>query len=131
MPPGMTPPLIIRYSASSVPILQLALGSETLPEQQLFDYGMNFMRTQLATVQGALGPPALTAASSGRSWSTSTRSALRQRALARRTSSTAINAQNLILPTGTAKIGAREYSVRLNSSPDAVERPERHADQES
>ena len=53
LPPGMSPPLIIRYSASSVPILQLAVSSETLPEAQLFDYAQNFVRTQLATVQGA------------------------------------------------------------------------------
>src|SRR5262245_44218669 len=56
LPPGTTPPLIIRYSASNVPILQLALQSETLSEQQLYDYGLNFIRTQLATVQGAQVP---------------------------------------------------------------------------
>src|SRR6266480_6020195 len=53
LPPGFTPPLIIRYSASSVPILQLSITSKTLPEEQLFDYANNFVRTQLATVQGA------------------------------------------------------------------------------
>ena len=57
MPPGMTPPFIIRYSASNVPILQAALGSATLSEQQLTDYGNNFLRTQLVTVQGAQIPP--------------------------------------------------------------------------
>ncbi len=56
MPPGTTPPLIIRYSASNVPFLQLALESDTLSEQQLYDYGLNFIRTQLATVQGAQVP---------------------------------------------------------------------------
>src|SRR5439155_21889911 len=56
MPPGTTPPLIIRYSASNVPILQLALQSATLSEQQLYDYGLNFIRTQLATVQRAQVP---------------------------------------------------------------------------
>ncbi|OLE56300.1 MAG: hypothetical protein AUI36_16165 [Cyanobacteria bacterium 13_1_40CM_2_61_4] len=56
MPPGTTPPLVIRYSASNVPIPQLALESPTLSEQQLFDYGLNFIRTQLATVQGAQVP---------------------------------------------------------------------------
>src|SRR5262245_56971936 len=56
LPPGTTPPLIIRYSASNVPILQLALESQTLSEQQLYDYGLNFIRTQLATVQGAQVP---------------------------------------------------------------------------
>jgi len=53
LPQGMTPPLIVRYSASSVPILQLAVTSKTLPEEQLYDYAQNFIRTQLATVQGA------------------------------------------------------------------------------
>src|SRR6185369_5672539 len=56
LPPGTTPPLILRYSASNVPILQLALESPTLSEQQLYDYGLNFIRTQLATVQGAQLP---------------------------------------------------------------------------
>ena len=66
MPPGTTPPLIITYSASSIPIVQLGLSSKTLPEQQLFDLGNNFLRTQLATVQGAASPTP-TVASSARS----------------------------------------------------------------
>ena len=120
LPPGMSPPLIIRYSASSVPILQLAVSSETLPEAQLFDYAQNFVRTQLATVQGAavslpyggrprqimvdLDPKALTA-----------------NGLSATDVVNAVSAQNLILPSGTAKIGSREYSVRVNSSPETVE----------
>lgn len=56
LPPGTTPPFIIRYNASSVPILQLSLNSKSLSEQQLFDYGQNFIRTQLATIQGASVP---------------------------------------------------------------------------
>ena len=56
MPPGMFPPSILKYDASSVPILQLGLSSKTLSEQELFDYGLNFIRTQLATVQGASVP---------------------------------------------------------------------------
>src|SRR6185436_12840035 len=56
MPPGTTPPFIIRYSASNVPILQLALGSESLSEQQLFDFGVNFVRADIATVPGAQIP---------------------------------------------------------------------------
>jgi multidrug efflux pump subunit AcrB len=56
MPPGITPPLIIQYSASNVPILQIGVSSQTLSEQQLYDYGLNFIRTQLATVQGAAVP---------------------------------------------------------------------------
>ena len=56
MPPGATPPLIIRYSATNVPILQVALESDSLTEQQLFDYGMNFIRAELATIPGAQIP---------------------------------------------------------------------------
>jgi multidrug efflux pump subunit AcrB len=56
MPPGIFPPFLVKYDASSVPILQLSIGSESLTEQQLFDYGQNFIRTQLATVQGASVP---------------------------------------------------------------------------
>ena len=56
MPPGIQPPLLMRYSASTVPILQLSMGSNTLPEQQLFDISANFLRTELATVQGAMIP---------------------------------------------------------------------------
>src|SRR3982074_2562460 len=57
LPPGILPPLILAYNASTVPILQLALSSKTLPEQQLYDLGNNFIRTRLATGQGAAGPP--------------------------------------------------------------------------
>ena len=119
MPPGIFPPGILKYDASSVPILQLSIGSESLNEQQLFDYGANFIRTQLATVQGAsvafplggkqrqimvdLDPEALYA-----------------NHLSATDVSLAINQQNLILPAGTAKVGDREYLVRLNSSPEAV-----------
>ena len=120
LPAGFTPPLIIRYSASSVPILQLSVTSKSLPEEQLFDYANNFVRTQLATVQGAsvslpyggkarqimvdLNPKALTGYG-----------------LSAIDVVNAINAQNLILPSGTAKIGNREYSVQVNSSPDTVD----------
>ena len=120
LPPGMSAPLIIRYSASSVPILQLSVASETLPEAVLFDYAQNFVRTQLATVRGASvslpygGKPRQIMVDLDPR-------ALKATGLAPSDVVNAINAQNLILPTGTAKIGAREYSVRLNSSPDSVE----------
>jgi multidrug efflux pump subunit AcrB len=115
-PPGTTPPLIIRYSASSVPILQLGLSSKTLSETQLFDLGTNFVRTQLATVQGASIPLP---------WGGKSRQivvdldmqALQSKGLTPVDVSNAVSAQNLILPTGTAKIGTREYNVLLNSSP--------------
>jgi len=119
MPPGTTPPFIIRYSASSVPIIQVALGSESLSEQQLFDYGINFIRTDLTTIPGIqipypyggkqrlimidIDPQRLFA------WGLSPRDL-----------NNAITQQNLIVPTGTAKIGANEYPVVLNASPDLL-----------
>src|SRR5258705_7240168 len=120
LPAGFTPPLIIRYSASSVPILQLSVTSQTLPEEQLFDYANNFVRTQLATVQGA----AVSLPYGGKARQIMVD--LNPKALAGYGLSAidvvnAINAQNLILPSGTAKIGAREYSVQVNSSPDTVD----------
>ena len=120
LPPGTTPPLIIRYSASNVPILQLALESPTLSEQQLYDYGLNFIRTQLATVQGAQVPLP---------WGGKVRSvmvdlhpeALYAKGLSAFDVSSALGAQNVILPAGTAKIGPIEYNIRTNSSPDILE----------
>src|SRR5262245_64980353 len=118
-PPGTTPPLIIRYSASNVPILQLALQSPTLSEQQLYDYGLNFIRTQLATVQGAQVPLP---------WGGKVRSvmvdlqpeAMDAKGLSAFDVSSALAGQNVILPAGTAKMGAIEYNIRTNSSPDII-----------
>ncbi|WP_435018255.1 efflux RND transporter permease subunit [Tundrisphaera sp. TA3] len=120
MPPGITPPLIIRYSASNVPILQLGLSSAELSEQQLFDLGQNFIRTQLATVQGAQVPPPL-GGKPRQIMVDLDLKALHANRLSPADVSEAINAQNLILPAGTAKMGERDYLVRLNSSPDAIE----------
>ncbi len=119
MPAGTQPPLIIRYSASSVPILQLSISSDTIPEQQLFDITINQLRTQLITIPGImipypyggkqrqilvdLDPEKL------RAWGISPQDV-----------SAAIGDQNLILPAGTTKIGAQEYPIRLNSSPQTV-----------
>ncbi|MBC8123530.1 MAG: efflux RND transporter permease subunit, partial [Gemmatimonadaceae bacterium] len=119
MPPGTVPPLIIRYSASSVPVLQLGVSGESLSEQALYDYGLNFVRTQLATVQGASIP--LPYGGKPRQIMVDLNlGALQARGLSPADVSTAINSQNLILPSGTAKLGEREYNVRLNSSPEAV-----------
>ncbi|OIR18583.1 multidrug resistance protein MdtC [mine drainage metagenome] len=116
LPPGTTPPLVIRYSASNVPILQLGLGSTTLPEQQLYDLGLNFVRTQLATVQGASIP--LPTGGKVRSIQVDIDPAkLQQYGLTPADVSNAINAQNLTLPSGTAKIGRREYGILLNGGP--------------
>jgi len=119
MPPGTQPPLVIRYSAGNVPILQLSLSSDTLSEQQLFDLGVNTIRTQLVTIPGVqipypyggkqrqvvvdLDPERLYA------WGLSPSDV-----------STAVGSQNLVLPAGSEKIGSQEYQVKLNSSPDAV-----------
>src|SRR6202166_3412347 len=120
LPPGILPPLILSYNASTVPILQLALTSKTLPEQQLYDYGNNFIRTQLATVQGAAVP--LPFGGKVRQIMVDIDSrALQARGLSPLDVVNAVNAQNLILPGGTAKIGALEYNVNLNGSTPTVE----------
>jgi multidrug efflux pump subunit AcrB len=120
MPPGITPPLIMSYNASTVPILQLSLSSPTLSEQELGDLGMNYMRSQLATVAGAAVPwpyggknpqvmvdinPAL----------------LQANGLSAQDVVSALSTQNLILPAGTAKLGAYEYNVDMNASPKSIQ----------
>lgn len=119
-PPGMTPPLVLQYNASSVPILQMALESPTLTEQELYDYGLNFIRTQLATVQGASLP--LPYGGKQRQVMVDLDpAALRAHSLTPSDISLALAAQNLILPAGTLKMGATEYNVRLNASVDKAE----------
>src|SRR5437868_4216261 len=119
MPPGITPPFIVRYSATSVPIVQIAISSDTLSEQQIFDYAQNFINQQLGTVQGARVP---------QPWGGRERQvmvsldpdALYAQGLSPADVSAAIGNQNLIIPAGTAKMGDREYIVKLNSSPDTI-----------
>jgi multidrug efflux pump subunit AcrB len=130
LPPGINPPFIVRFSASNVPILQMGIGGEGLSEQQLYDLGYNFIRTRLATVQGAQIPLPL----GGKPRQVMVDldpQALYANNLSPADVSAAINAQNLILPAGSAKIGPREYQVQLNSSPDVIEAlndlPIRHA----
>ena len=119
MPPGIFPPGVVKYDASSVPILQLGLSSNTLTEQQLFDYGTNFIRTQLATVQGASVP--LPYGGKYRQIMVDLDpDALYANHLSATDVSNAVNLQSLILPAGTAKVGDREYLVMLNSSPTVV-----------
>ncbi|MDB4997822.1 MAG: Cobalt-zinc-cadmium resistance protein CzcA [Myxococcaceae bacterium] len=120
MPPGATPPLIIPYSASNVPILQLGLSSPTLDEQQIFDIGTNFLRPGLATVQGAQLPlpiggkqrQIVVDLDTTKLWAWS---------LSPSDVSTAVNAQNLVLPGGTVKIGSQEYPVVVNASPSMID----------
>ena len=119
MPPGTQPPFIIRYNASSVPILQLALGSKTLSEAQLYDYGIYRVRQAIAPVRGATLP--LPYGGKPRQIMVDLDpQALLGKGLSPLDVSNAINAQNLTLPTGTTKIGEREFIVGLNASPDTV-----------
>jgi CzcA family heavy metal efflux pump len=119
LPPGATPPLVIIYSASTVPVLQIGMTSDTMSEQQLFDYGNNFIRTQLATVQGAAMPFPY----GGKQRLISVDidpAALQAKGLSPVDVVNAVSAQNLILPSGTAKIGPLEYSVEMNGSPQTI-----------
>ena len=119
LPPGTTPPLVIIYSASTVPVLQIGLTSDTLSEQQLFDFGNNFIRTQLATVQGAATP--FPYGGKQRYVSVDIDSpSLQAKGLSAVDIVNAVNAQNLILPTGTAKLGSLEYNVEMNGSPQTI-----------
>jgi len=120
LPPGTQPPFILAYNASTVPVIQLALSGQKLSEQQLFDIGVNFLRTQLASIQGAqipypyggkqpqiqvdLNPEALQAAH-----------------VSPADVVNAISVQNLVLPAGTQKIGPTEYDVDINASPQTIE----------
>ena len=120
MPPGTTPPLIVQFSASNVPILQLALSSKSLSEQELYDLGLNFVRTQLATVQGAQVPLPY-GGKSRQIMVDLDPQKLFATGISPSDVSNALSAQNVILPAGTEKIGEREYNVRLNSSPEILE----------
>ena len=119
LPPGTTPPLVVTYSASTTPIVQLGLSSKTLPEQQLFDLGQNFLRTQLTTVQGAATPYPY--GGKPRQVQVDLDSAkLQAYGLAPIDIVNAVSAQNLILPAGTAKIGPTEYYVEMNGTPGTI-----------
>jgi CzcA family heavy metal efflux pump len=120
LPPGITPPLIIRYNAADVPVIQLSLGSNTLSQQEISDLGNNFIRTQLVTVQGAAVPVP---------YGGKTRvvnvdldpDALYARGISPQEVSSAILAQNIIVSAGTAKMGPVEYDVAVNSSPAVLD----------
>ncbi|HUO28702.1 MAG TPA: efflux RND transporter permease subunit, partial [Bryobacteraceae bacterium] len=119
-PPGTTPPNILKYDASSVPILQLGLASKTLSEQELFDLGLNFLRTSLATIQGAAIP--LPYGGKFRQVMVDLNpEAMYAKQLSPADVSNALGNQNLILPAGDAKIGDKDYQVKLNSSPRVLD----------
>jgi multidrug efflux pump subunit AcrB len=119
-PPGTTPPFVLAYNASSVPILQLALSSDTIPEQEIFDLGNNVLRTQLATVAGASIPYPYGGKQREVQVDLDPKQ-LRARGLAASDVVTAISQQNLILPAGTEKIDTKEMFVKLNASPTKIE----------
>jgi multidrug efflux pump subunit AcrB len=121
LPPGITPPYVLSYNAATVPILQLALSSKQLPQMKLFDLGQNFIRPQLATVQGAAVP------SPYGGQVRDVQVDLDQRAMQSHNVSAddvvnAVSAQNLILPAGDEKIGKFDWNVALNASPIMLEK---------
>jgi len=120
LPPGTTPPLVISYNASSVAILQLALSGKTLSEQQLFDYGVNFIRTRLITVRG-VGIPYPYGGKQRQVQVDLNTPALQAKGLSPLDVVNAISVQNLILPSGTSKIGLFEYNVDINGSPQTIQ----------
>ncbi len=120
MPPGITPPLILNYNASTVPILQIALSSPTVPEQRLFDYGQNFIRPQLATVAGS-SIPSPYGGKVRQIQIDLNPQALLSKHLSAQDVQNALNEQTQIIPVGTQKIGKFEYSLRLNNSPNAID----------
>ncbi len=120
MPPGETPPLVLSYNASTIPVIQLALSSAKLSEQEMNDYGNSFIRTQLATVQGSALPYPYGGKSRQVQVDLNSK-AMQTYGVSPQDVNNAIGAQNLILPAGTEKIGAYEYSVKLNASTNTVD----------
>src|SRR6201987_1455028 len=120
LPVGTTPPLIIAYSASSVTVLQLALSGQNMSEQELNDYGLNFIRTQIITVPGVSVPYPYGGKQRQGQVDLNT-TALQSKGLSALDVVNAISAQNLILPTGTSKIGNKEYNVDIpNAAPTTI-----------
>ena len=119
MPPGTLPPMVLTFNASTVPIMELALSSKTLPEQTLYDLGNNFIRTQLATVQGAAVP--IPYGGKVRQIMVDIDpQAMQAKHLTPTDVVNAVNAPNLVLPGGTAKIGTFEYNVNMNGAATSV-----------
>jgi multidrug efflux pump subunit AcrB len=120
MPPNITPPLVLRYGATDVPIIQLSLSSDTLPDTKLNDLGQNIIRPDLAVIHGAQvaypygGKPRVIMVDLDTA-------ALSARGLTPADVATALQQQNVILPSGDAKIGAKDYTLSMNSSPSAIE----------
>src|ERR1700761_5732541 len=119
MPPNITPPMVIRYGATDVPIIQLSLSSKTLPDTKLNDLGQNVIRPDLAVVHGAEvpqpygGKPRVIMADLDQQ-------ALQSRGLSPSDVSAALQHQNVILPAGDVKIGQKDYALSMNNSPDVI-----------
>src|ERR1700677_3623105 len=116
LPPGITPPYVLSYNAATVPILQLALSSQSLPQMKLFDLGQNFIRPQLATVKGAAVPSPY----GGKILQVQVdldQQAMQSHGISAEDVVNAVSAQNLILPAGDQKIGKFDWNVALNASP--------------
>ncbi len=120
LPTGILPPLVIKYSASSIPVIQLGLSSATMTEQALFDTGVNFLRPRLVTIPGVAVPYPFGGKQRVISVDLDT-AALLAKGLTPTDVVNAVNAQNLVLPSGTAKIGATEFVLATNGSPDTIE----------
>jgi multidrug efflux pump subunit AcrB len=119
LPPGILPPLIIKYSASSIPIIQLGLSSPTLPEQAVFDAAVTFLRPRLVTIPGVAIPWPYGGKQRLISVDLDT-NALLAKGLTPTDVVNAVNTQNLVLPSGTAKIGGTEYVLATNASPETI-----------
>jgi multidrug efflux pump subunit AcrB len=120
MPPGIQPPIVVQFNASSVPVLQLSLNSDKLNEQQLYDFGIYRVRQQLAPVQGVTLPTP--AGGKYRQIMVDLDpDKLLSRGLTPLDVVNAVNTQNLTLPTGTAKIGDRQYTMRTNATPATID----------
>src|SRR6201995_1928199 len=120
MPPNITPPLVLRYGATDVPIIQLSLSSTSLPDTTLNDLGQNIIRPDLAVVRGASvpypygGKPRVIMVDLNQD-------ALESRGLSPSDISEALQRQNVILPSGDVKLGAKDYMVQMNNSPDVIQ----------
>ena len=119
LPPGSTPPLILNYSASTVPVIQLGLSGKGLTEQALADIGLNFVRSRLVTVQGA-GIPYPFGGKTPQIMFDLDTAALQARGLTGQDVAAALAAQNLLTPAGTEKIGDYEYTINLNNAPSKL-----------
>lgn len=120
MPPGTVPPLIMQYSATSVPIMQIAIESDSLSEQQLFDYGINYIRAEMATIPGAQIPFPF----GGRQRQIMVDidpQRLHGQGLSPRDVQAALAVQNVVLPSGTAKMGTNEYPIIVQASPETLD----------